>query len=129
MLRTRLLTLLLARLLTLLLALTLQRAYAPESTSHVSPSSTLPSPTPHVSPSTLPPSRFVHLQNDDILVSLTGAASYVIELKTRASPNLLIDQTHPYCYSMTPFQARLQLPHAEVRASRFPLNPAANPQP
>ena len=85
------------------------------------PSQTLPTPTSgHDSP---PPrlthSRFIHLQNDDIRVSLTGAASYVIELKTRASPNLLIDQTHPYCYSMTPFQARLQLPHAEVTAIKY----------
>ena len=48
-------------------------------------------------------------------ISLTGSSSYVVELKLRASTNLLIDATHPYCYSMTPFHARIQIPHAEDR--------------
>lgn len=62
-----------------------------------------------------PSIRFLHVQADDIVVSLTGAPSYILELKLRCSPNQVVDASHPYVYSMTPFHARLQLPHAEGR--------------
>ena len=47
-------------------------------------------------------------------MSLTGCPSYIIELKTRKSA-VLVGPNHPYCYSLTPFHCRLQMPHAEDR--------------
>ena len=62
----------------------------------------------------VPRIRFVHIQGDDIVVELTGCAAYTLELKTRQS-SVLIGPNHPYCYSMEPFHARVQMPHAEDR--------------
>jgi hypothetical protein len=70
---------------------------------------------PPATTSAQPSIRFLHVQGDDLVISLTGAPSYVLELRLRGSPNVTLDGTHPYVYSMTPFLARAQLPHAEGR--------------
>ena len=58
----------------------------------------------------VPRIRFVHVQGDDIVLSLTGCPSYVVELKTRRSgAGFVVGRNHPYCFSMTPFHARLQV--------------------
>ena len=60
--------------------------------------------------------RHVHISGDDVLVSITGARSYQLDLKLRnSSMGVRVDGQHPYCYSMSPFACKLQLPHAGER--------------
>ena len=78
-----------------------------------------------------PTIRFVHVQGDDVVVQLTGARNYELELKTRRA-DLIIDAHHADCISMTPFRAHLHLPHAEgrllgVRARARPAAGAMEP--
>jgi len=58
--------------------------------------------------------RHVHLQGDDVVVEITGAKNYEVQLKTRRA-DVVLDAHHPSVLSMNGFKMYAQLPHAEER--------------